>query len=64
MLAGAKVKGGVHGEYSSFTDLDDGGLKVKTDFRQIYSSVLDQWLNVAPKSALGESSFKPLSLLE
>ena len=62
MVAGTKVKGGVHGEYSSLTDLEDGGLKVKTDFRQVYLSVLEQWLKVDSRPALGAHSFPPVSL--
>ena len=51
-LVGKNIRGGMHGEYSSLLDLDDGGLKVKTDFRQIYSTVLNEWLGVNPKPAI------------
>ena len=55
MLAGPNVKGGVHGGYSSLTDLDEGGLKVKTDFRSIYASLMEDWLKVDSVPVVGKT---------
>ena len=49
-LAGGAVRGGIVGAHPSLTDLDDGALKVSIDFRQIYSSVLNDWLGVSPEA--------------
>jgi uncharacterized protein (DUF1501 family) len=45
-LAGPHVKGGVSGTLPSLTDLDKGEPKMTTDFRQVYSTVLGEWLNI------------------
>jgi uncharacterized protein (DUF1501 family) len=60
-LAGPGVKSGVHGKMPSLTDLVDGDPKFTTDFRQVYASVLDQWLELPSRSALG-SAFQPMDL--
>jgi uncharacterized protein (DUF1501 family) len=43
-VAGASVRGGVHGEYPSLRDLDNGDLRHTTDMRSVYASVLRSWL--------------------
>jgi uncharacterized protein (DUF1501 family) len=56
-LAGPGVKGGLVGATPSLTDLDPrhGDLKVQTDFRRVYAGVLEDWLGLASKDALGGS---------
>jgi uncharacterized protein (DUF1501 family) len=61
-LAGGKVKGGLHGTYPSLTDLDSGDLKYTTDFRRVYATLLDQWLNVSSVDVL-KNRFEPMELL-
>lgn len=61
-VVGGKVKGGIYGEHPSLTDLDDGDLKYTTDFRRVYATLLDRWLN-ADSSAILKNSFEPLALL-
>jgi uncharacterized protein (DUF1501 family) len=53
-LSGGAIKGGVHGDHPSLTDLDDGDLKFHTDFRRIYATLLDDWLGVSSQELLGE----------
>jgi uncharacterized protein (DUF1501 family) len=53
LLVGGKVKSGVVGKHPSLTDLANGNLKYHTDFRQVYATILDQWLGVASKDVLG-----------
>lgn len=60
-LAGTPVKGGLLGNPPNLSDAVDGDLKVQQDFRSIYATILDQWLNVDPGSVLG-SDHAALSL--
>jgi uncharacterized protein (DUF1501 family) len=52
-VAGGAVKGGVHGQYPSLTDLKDGDMKFTTDFRRIYANLLDTWLASDSQKVLG-----------
>ena len=54
-LVGGGVKGGVYGDHPSLTDLDYGNLKWHTDFRSVYATVLEGWLNVPSTAVLGSS---------
>ncbi len=53
-VVGSQVKGGIVGEHPSLTELEDGDLKYKMDFRNVYASVLDKWLNADSKIILGD----------
>jgi uncharacterized protein (DUF1501 family) len=62
-LVGPAVKGGLYGEAPSVTDLDaDGNLKYDVDFRQVYATVLQQWLAADAEAILG-GGFSTLNLL-
>ncbi len=52
-LAGTSVRPGLIGSYPSLTDLLDGDLKTTVDFRRVYATVLDDWLGLTSKDALG-----------
>ena len=52
--AGGRVRPGLIGKHPSLTDLDDGDLKFHTDFRQMYATVLDQWLGGDSTQVLGQ----------
>jgi uncharacterized protein (DUF1501 family) len=52
-LAGVPVRGGFVGEQPSLGDLVDGDLKVTTDFRDVYATVLADVLNTDPEPVLG-----------
>ena len=43
-LAGTPIAGGFYGERPSLKDLDENNLKFTTDFRQVYATVLEDWL--------------------
>lgn len=43
-ILGKKVKGGFYGQPPSLTDLDDGNLKMTTDFRSVYATALNEWM--------------------
>jgi uncharacterized protein (DUF1501 family) len=63
ILVGGKVKGGVIGDHPSLEKLEDGNLAHHTDFRQVYASVLDQWLGINSREVLG-GEFKPVQVFE
>lgn len=55
-MIGNAVKGGVYGQHPSLkeSDLDDGGNpKFHVDFREVYATILDRWLNFDSRLALG-----------
>ena len=60
-LAGTKVKPGLVGSTPSLVDLQDGDLKMGIDFRRVYATVLQQWLGLPAKVAVG-GVFEPLPL--
>ncbi len=62
-VAGNVVQAGLVGEYPKLTDLDDGDLKHKIDFRQVYATLLDQWLKVDSRTLLG-GTYEHLPLLK
>lgn len=52
-LVGGKLKGGLVGSHPSLVDLDNGALKLHTDFRQVYATALDRWLGFDSQAVLG-----------
>ena len=52
-VAGSSVKGGFYGDEPSLTDLDDGDLKVTTDFRDVYAELLGKAVGTDPTPAVG-----------
>ena len=54
-LAGGGIKGGIYGDYPSLTDLDDGDLRMHTDYRSVYATLLDKWLATNSQPVLGGS---------
>lgn len=61
-VSGGKVKGGLYGEYPSLAKLEDGDLKYTTDFRRVYATLLDTWLNADSAAVLG-AKFEPVAFL-
>ncbi len=57
-----KCRAGVIGQHPSLTDLDDGDLKFHTDFRSVYATLMDRWLDIASEPVLG-GSFKPVEFV-
>lgn len=54
LLIGKQVKGGFHGPLPDFNDLDDGDLRWKIDFRQVYATALDEWMGSDSGVVLGQ----------
>jgi uncharacterized protein (DUF1501 family) len=63
LLAGPSVRAGLLGTYPSLTDLEDGDLKQNIDFRQVYATLLEEWLDLPSEAALG-GRFERLTLLD
>jgi uncharacterized protein (DUF1501 family) len=61
-LAGPAVKGGLGGTMPSLTDLGQGEPKMTTDFRRVYATLLDRWLDCPSEQVLA-AKFDPLPLL-
>lgn len=53
-LVGSRVKGGVYGPLPDLTDLQDGDLKYRIDFRQVYATTLDHWMGGDSALVLGQ----------
>jgi uncharacterized protein (DUF1501 family) len=49
------LRRGWQGEYPSLGNLTDGDLRYTIDFRQVYASVLEQWLGQRAEPVLGET---------
>jgi uncharacterized protein (DUF1501 family) len=54
-MFGKPITGGIHGNQPSLTDLENGDLKHVFDYRQIYASLLEQWLVGDSTQILGGS---------
>ncbi len=57
LVIGPAVKGGLVGEHPSLEPdkLDDGDLRYNIDFRQVYATVLDRWLECDSRRVLGDA---------
>ena len=55
------LKAGVYAPHPSLTNLDQGDLKYEVDFRNVYASVLQGWLDTPSKPILGEQ-FKTINM--
>jgi uncharacterized protein (DUF1501 family) len=61
-LFGGKVRGGLYGEAPSLTDLDNGDLRHRVDYRSLYASIGEGWFSVPAERYL-RGSFPKLSLI-
>lgn len=61
-VIGDMLKGGAYGSHPSLTELDRGGDMIyNTDFRSVYASVLEQWMQADSKKIL-RGEFKQLPI--
>ena len=63
MFFGKSLAAGIVGKHPSLTDLDQGDLKHTIDFRNVYASVLENWMETPSAPILGQA-FKPLQLIK
>jgi uncharacterized protein (DUF1501 family) len=61
-LVGRGVKGGFYGQHPSLSDLDDGNLKMTTDFRRVYATAIQEWLGCGDTPAILKGRFDPLGV--
>ena len=52
-VIGKKVQAGLLGEHPSLQSLQDGDLRYHTDFRSVYATVLEDWLDADSQPILG-----------
>ena len=62
-MFGNPLTGGIHGSQPSLTDLENGDLKLGVDYRQIYASLLEQWLG-GDSSQILDGKFDTLPLIK
>ncbi|HEX5369407.1 MAG TPA: DUF1501 domain-containing protein [Dehalococcoidia bacterium] len=62
-LVGNKIKPGFHGQPPALTNLDNGNLRFTTDFRSVYATLLEDWLEADSKAILGDS-FEKVGILD
>lgn len=61
-LVGKRVKGGFYGQHPSLIDLDDGNMKMTTDFRRVYATAVKEWLGYDQTQAVLKGTFAPLGV--
>ncbi len=61
-LLGGGVRPGLHGPYPNLQDLQGGDPKHALDFRRVYATLLDQWLDCPSEKVLG-GKFEHLAVL-
>jgi uncharacterized protein (DUF1501 family) len=61
-IVGKHVQGGFYGRPPSLTDLDDGNLKMTTDFRRVYATMIKEWLAYDDTPAVLKGKFEPLGV--
>jgi uncharacterized protein (DUF1501 family) len=62
-LMGPKITPGLLGKYPSLKDLDQGDLKYNVDFRSVYATILQNWMDTPSKPILGDQ-FPTFPILE
>jgi len=60
-IVGKAVHGGFYSKHPSLTDLDDGNMKMTTDFRRVYATMIKEWLGYDDIAAVLKGHFEPLA---
>ena len=55
-----RIKGGFYGRPPSLTDLDEGNLKMTTDFRSVYATSIKEWLGYDDTDVILKGRFNTL----
>jgi uncharacterized protein (DUF1501 family) len=61
-VVGTGIRGGFHGRHPSLTDLDDGNMKMTTDFRRVYATMIKEWLGYDRTELVLKGTFEPLGV--
>jgi uncharacterized protein (DUF1501 family) len=57
-----KAKGGFYSKFPSLTDLDEGDLKMTTDFRSVYATMLREWMGFDDTKSVLYTEFPTLGI--
>lgn len=60
-IVGSRVHGGLHGARPDLSNLVDGDVEHKIDFREVYAATLDHWMGGDSEMVLGQK-FAPLEV--
>ena len=63
-VAGGAVTPGLHGVAPDLKDLDDGDIKQKIDFREVYAGVLRDWFGVRDTKPILLGNYQPLPIIK
>jgi uncharacterized protein (DUF1501 family) len=61
-VVGRGLQGGFYGRHPSLTDLDDGNMKMTTDFRRVYATMIEEWLGYDRSDEVLKGRFEPLGV--
>jgi uncharacterized protein (DUF1501 family) len=61
-VVGKHVKGGFYGQHSSLTELDDGDLKMTTDFRSVYATMIKEWMGFDDTNSVLKGDYPTLGV--
>ena len=61
-ILGKGLRGGFYGQPPSLTDLDDGNLKMTTDFRSVYATMLKEWMGFADTKGVLKGDYPTLGV--
>jgi uncharacterized protein (DUF1501 family) len=61
-VVGGGVKGGIYGDHPSFDNMDNGDIRYTTDFRSVYTTIVERWLG-RPATGIIAGSFGTIPLL-
>lgn len=61
-ILGKQVKGGFYGQRPNLIDLEDGNLKMTTDFRSVYATMLQEWMGFDDIQGVLKGDFLPLGV--
>jgi uncharacterized protein (DUF1501 family) len=62
-LAGAGIKGGLHGTHPSLADLSEGDIKHTVDFRSVYGTLLADWLKAPNMKPILGAAYPKMGLI-
>ena len=55
---------GFHSEHPSLLDLDQGDLKMTTDFRSVYATMIKEWLGYDDAKSVLKADFETLGIIQ
>lgn len=61
-IVGKGVQGGFYGGPPSLTDPDHDNLKMTTDFRRVYATMIDEWMGCRDSASILKGEFAPLGV--